>query len=389
MSVEVEKFETEKTDEGTRVVFGKEPEQKTTSDQDGSGDGGDGKPDVEGDNREGQAEGQEAFQTVTRVTDEEDSTGDEDDNGGEGDKVQKPDAKDETVPSLAPEDKELLDTVKNIDGIDKLVNYLNDTGGSIEDYVRANTSYDDVNEDALLATYYERQNKHLDREDINFMVKDLAPDPDSDDEDDERRKALRRKQEIGKAKEFLNKMKEDYSFEVKAKSKLSPEEKEAVDFYSKYRSEQEESTAKAKAAQEVFKQKSDALFSEKFKGFDFQIGEEKFRYNVKDPQKVYDAQSDLETFFGTFLDDKNQLKDAAAYHKALFAAMNMDKIAQHFYEQGKADQTRVITKGSKGVDTGFRKAGNDFVDAGGTRVRVSTGDDSGRLKIKATGRFKK
>ena len=144
--------------------------------------------------------------------------------------------------------------------------------------------------------------------------------------------------------------------------------------------EQTELTAQQEKAQEHFLKQTEQVFSEEFKGFDFKVGENKYRFKVQDVQQTKQAQSDILEAFKTFLDDSNMLSDAQGYHKALFAARNADKIANHFYEQGKADAVKEIEKQSKNINMDSRKSG--IIDTGGVKVRAVSGDDSSKLRIK-------
>ena len=267
------------------------------------------------------------------------------------------------------------------ENIQKVVDFMNETGGTLEDYVRLNTDYSNVDEQTLLREYYRQTKSHLDYDEVNFLIEDsFSYDEDVDEERDIRRKKLAYKEEIAKARTFLEDLKGKYYEEVKTTSRLAPEQKEAVEFYNNYKKEQEELTAQQQKAQEHFLKQTEQVFSEDFKGFDFKVGENKYRFKVNDVQQTKQAQSDIVEAFKTFLDDSNMLADAQGYHKALFAARNADKIANHFYEQGKADAIKQIEKESKNINMDSRKAG--IVDAGGIKVRAVSGDDSSKLRVK-------
>jgi hypothetical protein len=260
---------------------------------------------------------------------------------------------------------------------------MNETGGSLEDYVRLNTDYSSVDEKTLLKEYYKQTKSHLDNDEIDFLIDDnFSFDEDIDDERDIRRKKLAYKEEIAKAKGFLNELKGKYYDEVKLTSRLAPDQKEAIEFYNKYKQEQNELTAQQQKASEHFVKQTEQVFNEEFKGFDFKVGENKYRFKVNDVQQTKEAQSDIVQAFKMFLGDDNMLKDPQGYHKALFAARNADKIANHFYEQGRADAVRQLEAESKNINMDPRKTQSGFVDAGGVKVRAVTGDDSSKLRVK-------
>jgi len=267
------------------------------------------------------------------------------------------------------------------ENIQKVVDFMNETGGTLDDYVRLNTDYSSVDEQTLLREYYRQTKSHLDNEEISFLIEDsFSYDEEIDEERDIKRKKLAYKEEIAKARTFLEDLKGKYYEEVKLTSRLAPEQREAVEFYNNYKKEQEELTVQQQKASEHFTSQTDKVFSEEFKGFDFKVGDNKYRFKVNDAQQVKETQSDIMKAFGTFLDEQGMLSDPQGYHKALFAARNADKIANHFYEQGKADAIKQIEKESKNINMEGRKSG--MVDAGGLKVRAVSGDDSSKLRVK-------
>ena len=237
------------------------------------------------------------------------------------------------------------------ENIQKLVEFMNETGGSLQDYVKLNTDYASLNETQLLREFYETTKPHLDREEIDFIMEDnFSYDEEVDEDRDIRRKKLARKEELAKAKNHLDGLKSRYYEEIKAGSNLNPETKKAVDFFNRYKKENEEASKVAENQVSVFNSKTEKLFSNDFKGFDFNVGEKKFRYRVKNADQVKDTQGDINNFVKKFLNDKNEMSDAAGYHKSLFTAMNADAIANHFYEQGKTDAMKASVQKSKNID---------------------------------------
>ena len=269
------------------------------------------------------------------------------------------------------------------ENLQDLVKFMKDTGGSLEDYTRLNADYSTIDDNALLIEYYKNTKPHLDMEEINFLVEDnFQVDEDIDEPRDIKKKKLALKEEIVKARKHLTGLKDQYYKEVKLGSKLTSEQKEAVDFYNKYNQEQTVNSDVQKRQFDHFQKSTDGLFNDNFKGFDFNVGEKTYRYNVNDVQNVKNYQSDILNFVGEFLDENNMMKNAKGYHKALYAGKNIDKIVKHFYEQGKADAIKETAMSSKNIDMGPRAAANPVVDVGGIKVRVLGGDDSSRLKFK-------
>ena len=269
------------------------------------------------------------------------------------------------------------------ENIQKVVDFMNETGGSLEDYVRLNTDFDQLSPESLLQEYYKQTKSHLDPEEIEFLIEDnFSYDEDLDEERDIRRKKLAYKEEIAKAKQFLEESKAKYYDEVKLNSKLLPDQQKAIDFFNRYNQEQSETRVIQEKQIENFKNKTDSLFSDNFKGFDFKVGEQKYRFNVKDAQSVKDKQSDINNFIGKFLDENNMLSDASGYHKALFVANNADAIANHFYEQGKADAVKQISTEAKNINMDPRKTSQGIIETGGIKVKAISGDDSSKLRIK-------
>ena len=269
------------------------------------------------------------------------------------------------------------------DNVQKLVEFMKETGGSLEDYVRLNTDYSSVDEKTLLTEYYKQTKSHLDADEINFLIEDsFAYDEDIDDDRDIRRKKLAYKEEISKAKSFLEDVKGKYYDEIKLNSNLLPEQKKAIDFFNRYTKEQEELTAQQQKQSETFLQKTNEVFNSEFKGFEFKAGENKYRFKVNDVETTKQNQLDILNPFKKFLGEDGVIKDAAGYHKALFAASNADSIANHFYEQGRADAIRNLEAESKNINMDPRKTQSGFVDAGGVKVRTISGDDSSKLRVK-------
>jgi hypothetical protein len=285
-------------------------------------------------------------------------------------------------PNTSQEQKEVLpqaQTQELPENVDKLVSFMKETGGTIDDYARLNADYSDVDGETLLREYYKQSKPHLDSEEIQFVIEDSFNfDEDLDEARDIRKKKLAYKEEVAKAKSYLDSVKDKYYAEIKLRPGINPEQQKATDFFNRYNEEQELN----KANQERFRSQTDELLNNEFKGFDFKVGEKKFRYGVKDPVKVADNQKDISTFIKTFLNDKGEVIDTKGYHKALYAARNADTIAQHFYEQGKTDAIKNQLAKSKNISTEPRKTQDGNVFVNGFKVKAITGQDSSKLKIK-------
>jgi len=288
--------------------------------------------------------------------------------------------------NVEPEPTETVEEKVNInlpENVEKLVEFMNETGGSLEDYVRLNKDVDSLDEQQLVQEYYKVTKPHLDDDEINFLIEDsYSYDEELDDEREIKRKKLLYKEEVQRAKEHLNNMKSKYYDEIKAGSRLTPDQQKAVDFFNRYQKENEESSKLAQRQASVFTQKTEQVFSQDFKGFEYQVGDKKYRFNVKDAGRVKETQSDISNFTKKFLGNDNTIGDAKGYHKALFTAMNADAVANHFYQQGKADAMKESSQRSKNVDMSPRGTHEQTTQVGGFKVRAISGDDSGRLRVK-------
>jgi len=265
------------------------------------------------------------------------------------------------------------------EGVDKLVKFIDETGGDLQDYVRLNTDYSNVDEKTLLREYYKKTKPHLDDEEIDFVMEEnFHYDEDLDDERDIKRKKLAQKEEVSKAHSFLNDLKDKYYEEIKSRPTLSNEQRKAMDFFNRYK----ESEQQAEESRSLFKSKTKNFFQNDFKGFDFNVGEKKFRYGVSNPESIADTQSSINNILGKFLDEGGNVKRFDEYHKAMYAAQNVDKIASHFYEQGKADAIKEVAVKSKNI-TGEapRQTSNDSLFINGLKVKAVICIESSNVKI--------
>ena len=267
------------------------------------------------------------------------------------------------------------------ENIQKLVDFMEDTGGDLEDYVRLNQDYSKMDNLTVLQEYYKLTKPHLDAEERAFLMDEtFSYDEEADDEKDIRKKKIALKEQVAEAKAYLDGQKSKYYDEIKAGSKLTLEQQKAWDFFNRYNEESEKTDAKVKAAKSVFDKKTNNLFNDKFKGFEYNVGDKRYRFNVKNTDKVKQTQSDINNFVKKFLNKDGTIEDAAGYHKSLYTAMNADAIAKHFYDQGRADALKDSVAKSKNVNMKPNQVHKN-IDVGGVKFKV-LGQDSNDFKFK-------
>ena len=268
------------------------------------------------------------------------------------------------------------------ENIDKLVKFMEDTGGSVEDYVSLNRDVSKMDNVTLLREFYKNTKPHLDADDVEFLLnKNFAFDGEADDPQEVKAKQLAFKEELFNAQKHFKSSKEKYYADLKLRKQndIPPEQREAIEHYDSYKQQQAESEVKI----ERFKQQTDKVFNKDFKGFDFKVGENKYRYKVDNPQKVKEFQYSINNWIGTHLDDKGNVKDVPGYHKSLFAAQNADKIAGHFYEQGRADAIRESAKKAKNINMDPRKDNASMQKTNTSGIRAISNDDNpNKLRVK-------
>ena len=312
-------------------------------------------------------------------------------------KVQEPEVKQEEVKPVATiteitdevkEEEKVIEEIKEEikenpklelpENVEKLVDFMKDTGGTVEDYVRLNADYSQISEEALLNEYYKKTRPHLDPDEVKFLMEDkFIYDEDLDEDRDIRKKKLAKKEEIAKAKHFLEETKKKYYDEIKLRPGATQEQQKAMDFFNRYNKEQ----GVIKKHHEDFKQNTEKYFNNEFEGFDFNIGEKRFRYSVNNANDVAENQSKLSNFTKKFLNKDGSVRDLKGYHKALYTADNADSIANHFYEQGKADAIKDITAKSKNINNEARTSPSGDIFINGLKVKAINGVDSSKLKI--------
>ena len=267
------------------------------------------------------------------------------------------------------------------EGVEKLVQFMEETGGTLEDYAKLNRDYSKLDNVSLLQEYYEYTKPHLDKEDINFLMdKNFAYDEEADDPSDIKAKQLAFKEEVFKAQELLRTSKEKYYTDLKLRKQenIDPKYKEALEFYNTSKQYQEQ----ANTAQEAFIKQTNTVFNEEFKGFDFKVGENKYRFKVDNPGKLKEFQSDISNFLNHYTNEDGTITNVRDYHKAIFAAQHADKLANHFYEQGRADAIKESAKKAKNINMDPRQESSTVTTNSGDRIRVVSGDSSDKLRIK-------
>ena len=267
------------------------------------------------------------------------------------------------------------------ENIQKLVDFMDETGGDLEDYVKLNRDTSKLSDQQALREYYETSKPHLAPDEIDFLIEDnFSYDEELDEERDIKRKKLAYKEQVAEAKAYLDRQKSKYYEEIKAGSKLTKEQQKAVDFFNRYNKESEETQKATEAAKSFFTKETDKVFNDNFKGFEYNVGDKKYRFNVKNANEVKSKQSDINNFVKKFLNKDGLMSDAKGYHKSIYTAMNADAVAKHFYEQGKADAMKDSVAKSKNVDMTPRQDHKNF-EAGGLKFKV-LGDDSSDFKFK-------
>ena len=257
------------------------------------------------------------------------------------------------------------------ENVEKLINFMQETGGDLNDYVQLNRDVSKMDDSDILDEYYRSTKSHLSAEERNFLLEDtFGVDEEIDDEKTIRKKKIALKEQVAEAKAYLDGQKSKYYDEIKLGSKLTPEQQEAINFYHQYNEDLKNQQEVSDASQSAFIKQTNNVFNNNFKGFEYNVGDKVYRFNVKDVDKVKETQSDLNNFVNKFVgEDETTINDAEGYHKSLFTAMNADTIAKHFYEQGKADAIKERVAKDKNINLEPRKTHGEF-NAGGVKYKV-------------------
>ena len=267
------------------------------------------------------------------------------------------------------------------ENVEKLVQFMEETGGTVEDYVNLNRDISKMDNTTLLREYYKNTKPHLDADDVDFLFnKNFAYDEETDEPSEVKAKQLAFKEELYNAQNYFNTSREKYYADLKLRKQesVAPEYTEAMEYYNNSKQQSEEYNN----LQKEFIEKTNKVFNDNFKGFDFKVGENKYRFKVDNTEKVKQYQSDISNFINEFLGDDGAVADASGYHKALFAAKNADKIANHFYEQGRADAVKEAAKQAKNINMDPRSDNSTIKTEYGDKIRVVSGNSSDKLRIK-------
>jgi len=302
--------------------------------------------------------------------------------------AEEPVAEEQTVEEVVEEfvedevvEEQATDIVDIPENVQKLMDFMEETGGDFNDYVKLNTDIKEMDDSEVLEDYYKKTKPHLDGKEINFLLEDnFSFDEEIDDEKEVMRKKLALKEQVAEARTHLEESKSKYYKEIKAGSKLTSEQKDAIDFANKYNQENQQNTEIVKLQQSTFQDKTKKVFNKDFDGFEFNIGDQKMTYNIQDVESVKDKQLDINNFVGKFLNDGALMEDAAGYHKGLFTAMNPDAVAKHFYEQGKSDAIKQTVADSKNINTS-RSSHKVYDGEGGVKFKV-LGDSGNDMKLR-------
>ena len=268
------------------------------------------------------------------------------------------------------------------ENIQRLMGFMEETGGDLNDYVKLNQDYSKMDNHTLLKEYYKTTKPHLQQDEIDFLMEDnFSYDEETDEEKEVKRKKLALKEQVADAKSHLDGLKSKYYEDIKYGSKLTSEQQNAIEFFNRYNEESEKGKKIQQEAKSAFLNKTKNVFNDKFKGFEYEVGDKRYRFNVKNPSETKDTQSDINNFVKKFLNKESLMEDAGGYHKSLFTAMNSETIANHFYEQGKADALKDSIAKSKNIDMAPRQSHGGEVEAGGMKFKV-LGDNSDDFKFK-------
>jgi len=268
--------------------------------------------------------------------------------------------------------------------VEKYLEYNKETKRGLKDYINLQQDFDEVNQNDLLVQYYKETNPGLNDEDVSFLIEQKFEFNDSVDTDSEKKvKELDKKKELFKAKQYFNNLKEKYKAPLESSDENVPAEyKEAFSNYNKYQEESKRNKEIQDNQRVIFDEKTRKLFDNEFKGFEFNVGEKNLVFNPKDPKDVMEKNSNLNNFISKHIDEKGALRDASDYHKAMDIAMNPEKYAKFFYEQGKSDAVNEVVKDGKNVNMDVRSKVDSSTP--GTKFKVLQDSDNygSGLKIK-------
>jgi len=268
--------------------------------------------------------------------------------------------------------------------VSSYLKYKKETGRGIKDFIKLNEEIDDSDPQSLLAQYYAQTESDLDSEDVQFMIDErFSYDEDLDDESDVKRKKLAIKKELAKAKKFFEEEREKYRAPLESSGMAtSAEDQEASKAYKEYMAQAQSVQEENQKRYEWFQQKTSEVFGDGFKGFEFAVNDKTLVYSPAEAAELKKSQSDIMNFIGKFANEDGLIEDAKGYHKALAVAMNPERFAKFFYEQGMSAAVDDVTRKSKNINMDIRQSPQN-ISKGGMNVK-SLSNDSGRgLKIRS------
>ena len=270
------------------------------------------------------------------------------------------------------------------DEVSKYLDFKKETGRGFEDFIKANKNYDNLEDDQILKEYYSLTESDLDSEDIEYLMEDkFGYDEEVDDDRDIKKKNISKKRELAIAKKYLSKLSETYKTPLESSGgSYSEEQLKEISAYKEYVQKAQTEVESNKRKSEYFQKKTDEVFNSEFKGFEFKVGDKNVIYSSGDANEIKSKQVNVQSFINQYVGEDGLVNDAQGWHKALNAAMNPDKLAQYFYEQGKADAIGDVSKKSKNINMSLRQTPQSSPQQGFQARAVNT--DSGRgLRIRS------
>jgi hypothetical protein len=262
--------------------------------------------------------------------------------------------------------------------------YKKETGRGFEDFLNLKKDYDNMNPESLLQNYLAVTQEGLDSDDIDTLMESYRYDEDLDDESTIRKIKLETKKAVAEAKKFFNSQKEKYQVPLESSTAfVSDEEKEIYESYKQYTQQAKTVEQENERKRNWFNQKTDEVFNGEFKGFEFDVNDRKITFNPGEANELKRNQSTPANFINKFLDEQGLIKDAAGYHKSLAVAMNPEKFARFFYEQGKTDATEGTMKGIKNIQMSENRAPQVTKSMDGMQVKAVNPDSGKSLKIRS------
>lgn len=270
------------------------------------------------------------------------------------------------------------------DDVAAYMKYKKDTGRGFEDFLSLKKDFDTMNPDQLLKEYLTATQEGLDGDDIESLMDDYRFDEDLDDESTVKKVKIAKKKVLAEAKKYFNSQKEKYKMPLESSAAyISDEEKEVYESYKQYIKQAKSVDEETKRKRQWFDQKTDEVFNNEFKGFEFNVNDKRIMFSPGDANELKRSQATPQNFINKFLDEQGLIKDASGYHRSLSIAMHPDKFAKFFYEQGLADATDDVTRKIKNINMSDRKAPEVGKPSGGMQVRAVNPDSGRNLKIRS------